>query len=943
VTVLSRQAVGACLVAGPALWLSRAVFDRVGQGAGTRIAFLPSWPELVGLVVLVALAMLVVQAIVEHATGARRARLALPAGMFAPTFLVACLALPYLPWLADVVPSVDALAGPGRWWIWAIALGHVVWLAVTWVVEKRAVAASHQWRAPLIIFVASAAIFLASAWRLVPGPVYPGGDEPHYLVITQSLLLDRDLAIENNHARGDYRAYYASRLKPDYRVTGLNRTIYSIHPIGISVIVAPAFAIAGYRGALVLVALLAAVAVALQWRWLRHVTASSGAATVGWLAVATSAPFVLHSFSIYPECAAALAVMVAVSWGWSKPSPTSLAIQGLALAALPWLSTKYAPMAAVLLLLIAARTWQSRATRETQPTDGGAEAPPPQTTRETRATRETRPTTPLLALVAPYALSCLCWLAWFWWLWGTPSPTAPYGASHQMSLDSLKAGFPGLFADQEYGAFATAPALALAAIGWWRLWTRDREGRWLVALTLVPLLSLAGITGAFALWWGGSAPPGRELVAALPLLGVPIAWLWKDTAARPAQRAVIETLILLGIVITATFVLARHGLLIANDRDGTAELLEYLEPRGELAAGLPSFIAFRSQVAVPLAVSAIWITIAAAVWRLCRLITLETPGSVRLLVAAIGVGGCAVAAMLAPAIVGARSMPALPVEARVETPSLSGYDATSRPLALEFSPWRMTTPADAIRAVRFDATPGLRRSAQPVRVLLNARLALPAGTYRIRIDPAAGETLAGDIALQVGRTGPPTMSWSVNVAAGASWWGTFALDVDASFVGIRASDDFERRVGRLEIAPVSVIGKGDRLRRPTVLAAARYGATPVYFHDDHTYLEADGFWVRGMMTTELTVGLQPNARPAGVRLRMHGGAAASTPVVLATPAWSTRIVLQPGKTEEVLVPARDDQSLLALSIKPEGGFVPADHGGVKNDRRLLGCWIAVLP
>jgi hypothetical protein len=65
--------------------------------------------------------------------------------------------------------------------------------------------------------------------------------------------------------------------------------------------------------------------------------------------------------------------------------------------------------------------------------------------------------------------------------------------------------------------------------------------------------------------------------------------------------------------------------------------------------------------------------------------------------------------------------------------------------------------------------------------------------------------------------------------------------------------------------------------------------------------------------------------------------------VLATPAWSTRIVLQPGKTEEVLVPARDDQSLLALSIKPEGGFVPADHGGVKNDRRLLGCWIAVLP
>ena len=523
-------------------------------------------------------------------------------------------------------------------------LGHRAWadgLAdADMVIEKRGIATAHGWRAPLLVFVASATIFLASAWRLVPGPVYPGGDEPHYLVITQSLLTDHDLAIENNHARGDYRAYYASPLKPDYRVTGLDRTIYSIHPIGISVIIAPAFAVAGYRGALVLVALLTAIAMALQWRWLRDVTASSGAATVGWLAVASSAAIVLHSFSIYPECAAALAVMVAVGWGWSAKSPVSLAIQGAALGALPWLSTKYAPMSGVLLLLITARTWQ---TRKTQATDSGAEASPPQSTRAT---------TDLLVLVAPYALSCVCWLAWFWWLWGTPSPTAPYGASHQMSLDSLKAGFPGLFADQEYGVFTTAPALALSAIGWWRLWRRDSEGRWLVAFTALPLLSLAAVTGAFALWWGGSAPPGRELVAALPLLGIPIAWLWKDTAARPAQRAVIETLILVGIVITATFVLARNGLLIANGRDGTAEPLEYLEPRRQLAAALPSFIAFRSQVAVPLAVCAIWIAIAAGAWALCRRMMPRTAGGARLLVSAIGGGACTVAALLVPAIVG---------------------------------------------------------------------------------------------------------------------------------------------------------------------------------------------------------------------------------------------------------------------------------------------------
>jgi len=126
----------------------------------------------------------------------------------------------------------------------------------------------------------------------------------------------------------------------------------------------------------------------------------------------------------------------------------------------------------------------------------------------------------------------------------------------------------------------------------------------------------------------------------------------------------------------------------------------------------------------------------------------------------------------------------------------------------------------------------------------------------------------------------------------------------------------------------------------TRIAAARYGEKPIYFHDDRTYPEADGFWVRGAMTTDLTVGLQPSAHANGVRLRMHGGAT-GTAVRLSTPAWSTRVVLFQGTSQDVFVPAREGQGLLALSITPETGFVPAEHGGSSNDRRLLGCWVSV--
>src|SRR5262249_24745116 len=161
------------------------------------------------------------------------------------------------------------------------------------------------------------------------------------------LLTDHDLAIANNHARGDYLAYYQAPLKPDYRATGRNGVIYSIHPVGISALIAPAFALWGYRGASLFLTLLAAAAVTLTWRAVERQTTSATAATIAWLVVATSAPFLLHSFAIYPECTAALVVMVAIGRGVRDDNAVSdAAARGAALAVLPWLGTKYAPMSA---------------------------------------------------------------------------------------------------------------------------------------------------------------------------------------------------------------------------------------------------------------------------------------------------------------------------------------------------------------------------------------------------------------------------------------------------------------------------------------------------------------------------------------------------------------------------------------------------------------------
>ena len=99
-------------------------------------------------------------------------------------------------------------------------------------------------------------------------------------------------------------------------------------------------------------------------------------------------------------------------------------------------------------------------------------------------------------------------------------------------------------------------------------------------------------------------------------------------------------------------------------------------------------------------------------------------------------------------------------------------------------------------------------------------------------------------------------------------------------------------------------------------------------------------YARGRATTDLTIDL-PDGLPPDVHIRLRGGPGA-TPVRIATPAWATRVVLQPGVTSDLVIPARAEQRLLAVSITPESVFVPAD-AGQSDDRRSLGCWVEVVP
>ena len=150
----------------------------------------------------------------------------------------------------------------GRWNAWAVLRSG----------------ATDPERAPWLAGVALGVVALVSFSAV--RTVVPNGDEPHYLVITQSLLRDGDLQIENNHDRGDYLSYLAGRLRPDFMTRGADGQIYSIHAPGVSFLLLPAFAVAGYAGAVATIVLSSALASALTWRTAWLISASVGGAWV---------------------------------------------------------------------------------------------------------------------------------------------------------------------------------------------------------------------------------------------------------------------------------------------------------------------------------------------------------------------------------------------------------------------------------------------------------------------------------------------------------------------------------------------------------------------------------------------------------------------------------------------------------------------------------------
>jgi hypothetical protein len=940
-----------------ALWLAAGALAIVPVPRPVRVGLLPRVAVLAAIFGGVLVAMLL----------ARR-----PLSRWLP---LAVLSFAAVPWLPVPVPAASFL------WTGPIASALVVVAIVAWILaEEEGVGARvcralgrHRW----LPFVLSLALNLGSYMAVAPR--VPGGDEPHYLVVAHSLLADGDLKIENNHRRRDFAAFFGGDLAPHYLVRGANGQIYSVHAPGLPAVVLPAYALAGYPGVVVYLALVTALGAWLAWRIAFEVTGNAGAAWFGWAGVALSAPFVFHTFTVYPDGLAGVLVLtgIAALVGADRLSPGRLALHGAALALLPWLHTRFVLLAIPLGTALVFRLWSTRDDR-----------------RRIGA-----------FLVVP-VLSAAAWFAFFYAIYGTVDPRAPYGTYTNAAIAYVGAGLTGLLVDQQFGLFSHAPVFLVAFCGIVsmlgarrplgssspRALARGTHGtsdgstsncpvspRGLGVELLVVCIPYTLGAASYAMWWGGWSAPTRFLVPVLLVLAVPLATAWASFRSA-TSRAIAMVLLAVTALITLALVGIDRGALAYDVRTGFALWTEWVSPLADLTLALPAV--HRDPLSRVWAQTAIWGATLVCTW--LGLMAVErrwqcwsgadSQASLRgPLTAAPPLGGLAAAArpsscshaslwgrrlfasVAVPFAMALAPLVALEINWRLVGTERLRYAESQLRLLRRFDP-----PGRQVGVVwpsgnGFAALPGVVRGRDAIdelRVQSTGRRPpaasrwlelpmLPAGRYRVTAP--AGSDYTGTVRVNMGATSLPAAVIDLPTTprgsgvSPASFDLSWPVPIRSLLVVAERSSGGEGSATRpayamlapLELTP-SVKPLGDAAR-----FAVRYGRHVVFFMDTRSYPEPAGFWTRpgGI---ELVISHPDASTP--LRLTVRSGPV-PTHVRLESGGWRQELAMPPSQATTISGPAGGVTRTSLLRIETERGFRPSALRKGIHDHRNLGVWV----
>jgi hypothetical protein len=328
------------------------------------------------------------------------------------------------------------------------------------------------------------------------------GDAPHYLLMTHSLAFDGDLDLANNYHHRDWRLFYDYDwdLTPQYPALA-NGKMLTEHKPGLSILLAPAYRWLQDSGARWTLALLAAAGTGLFYALCLQLGFAPRLALLGWALFGFTAPWMSQSQNTMAEMIGALALLVSLS-----------ALRGLIPASTAWASIAFVFWAhlrfTAMGFVLGAFTALKR-----------------------RSQGLPRAWLPLFFIGLSFVVSLLANRL----LFDGPNPFVTRGLSFRELFQPLNCFrySAGILLDQEFGFLTYTAVFALAPLGLYSLWRRDRPWFW---QTLLPALSYFALIGSFPYWWSAMAP-NRFMTCLVPVFCLWTLEVWRAWGAKPLFRA----------------------------------------------------------------------------------------------------------------------------------------------------------------------------------------------------------------------------------------------------------------------------------------------------------------------------------------------------------------------------------------------------------------------
>lgn len=327
----------------------------------------------------------------------------------------------------------------------------------------------------------------------------PTGDEPSYLIVTHSLIHDRDIDLANNYEKKDYFNFYKKELEPQGAYIRSGDKLFSNHPVLLSILILPFYLIGGRLGVTLPISCLSAFFISLIFVFTYGVIRDKKAAMFAALITGLTMPVIAFNNQISMEIINGVVILGA--YMAIKSEKKNILLFSVLMAGMLWLHVRNIPIYGSLGLIF---LYESRK----EPLN-------------------------FLKFAGIQAAVIALFFAYNFFAYGVIMPS--YGENNASTLsyftfNNLNASLAFLM-DRQFGLVFYAPVFSLVFAG--IIFFLRENKRMFVEMCILFLPYFALITSWFD-WGGGSSAP-RYLVQIMFIFTVLLAAVIKNIRGKKAE------------------------------------------------------------------------------------------------------------------------------------------------------------------------------------------------------------------------------------------------------------------------------------------------------------------------------------------------------------------------------------------------------------------------